>query len=140
MALVELLGEKLQGAGGAEVETSSLCGSGRYVGLYFSAHWCPPCRMFTPKLAEFYKAFTKKNEGKLEIVFVSADGKLEEFNDYFKDMPWLSLPYADRDREVSSEVQNMVMSPPPPRPTTNYFWWACPRISARIWIGGGGGA
>ncbi|XP_030847161.1 nucleoredoxin [Strongylocentrotus purpuratus] len=99
MALIELLGEKLQGAGGAEVETSSLCGSGRYVGLYFSAHWCPPCRKFTPKLAEFYEAFTKKNEGKLEIVFVSADGKLEEFDDYFKEMPWLSLPYADRDRE-----------------------------------------
>ena len=30
----------------------------KVVGLYFSAHWCPPCRGFTPKLAEAYKAIT----------------------------------------------------------------------------------
>merc|ERR1711988_1096091 len=38
---------------------------GKPIGLYFSAHWCPPCRGFTPKLAEFYKDGLKD---KMEIV------------------------------------------------------------------------
>ena len=39
------------------------------VGLYFSAHWCPPRHGFTPKLTEVYTVI--KGTGKsLEIVFV----------------------------------------------------------------------
>ena len=41
------------------------------VGLYFSAHWCPPCRGFTPKLTEVYTAI-KGTDKSLEIVFVSS--------------------------------------------------------------------
>lgn len=75
--------------------------AGKHIGLYFSAHWCPPCRGFTPKLAEFYKAGLKD---KMEIVFVSSDKDEKGFKDYFADMPWLALPYAKRqEKEVLSE-------------------------------------
>mmetsp|Transcript_119915 Transcript_119915/g.274753 ORF Transcript_119915/g.274753 Transcript_119915/m.274753 type:complete len:81 (-) Transcript_119915:67-309(-) len=50
-ALEELLGPTLVGQDG-NVDTSSL--DGKTIGLYFSAHWCPPCRGFTPKLTESY--------------------------------------------------------------------------------------
>ncbi len=30
------------------------------IGIYFSAHWCPPCRGFTPILAKFYKFANEK--------------------------------------------------------------------------------
>ena len=44
--------------------------AGKPIGLYFSAHWCPPCRGFTPQLAKHYEEGLKDN---LHIVFVSGD-------------------------------------------------------------------
>lgn len=61
------------------------------IGLYFSAHWCPPCRGFTPKLADHYKEW-KKLGVSIEVVFVSSDRSEEEFNGYFSEMPWLAVP------------------------------------------------
>merc|ERR1712216_622025 len=62
--------------------------------IYFSAHWCPPCRGFTPKLAEWYLKSLKAKG--LEVLFVSSDRDQESFDDYFKEMPWLALDFADR--------------------------------------------
>ena len=31
------------------------------IGLYFSGHWCPPCRAFTPQLISTYN--TLRNKG-----------------------------------------------------------------------------
>lgn len=75
-----------------ECITSDL--SNKIVGIYFSAHWCPPCRAFTPQLAAVYKEL--KEAGKdLEIVFISSDQKEEEMKAYHKDMPWLAVPFGD---------------------------------------------
>ena len=68
----------------------------RLVGLYFSGHWCGPCRQFTPMLSEAY-AHLKESfvyHG-LEIVFVSSDRSNAEFNQYFGSMPWTSVSYDD---------------------------------------------
>lgn len=87
-----LLGPTLKGKGGTDVATSSL--NAAYVGIYFSAHWCPPCRGFTPELAKFYNANAKAKD--LEIVFASSDKDQAAFDEYFAEMPWLALPYGDR--------------------------------------------
>lgn len=86
---------------GPELVTKSGTGStdtllaGKTIGIYFSAHWCPPCRGFTPKLAEMYKT-TFQAKG-LEIVFASSDRDEAAFNEYYADMPWLALPYPNRE-------------------------------------------
>merc|ERR1712113_254291 len=75
--------------------------AGKFIGLYFSAHWCPPCRGFTPKLAQMYKSGLKD---KMEIIFLSSDKDEKSFDDYFKEMPWLAFPYAKRtEKELLSD-------------------------------------
>jgi len=78
--------------GGKKVSTSTL--QGKVVGLYFSAHWCPPCRQFTPILAGIYQQLQKEKKA-FEIVFVSSDKDEKSFQEYFNSMPWKALPFAD---------------------------------------------
>ena len=75
--------------GGESLASDTL--AGKYVGLYFSAHWCPPCRRFTPQLAETYQKVTSKNDGQFEIVFVSGDKDAGQFDEYFAEMPWAAI-------------------------------------------------
>ena len=87
-----VLGPQLQTHSGL-VPTSTL-NNAKYVLFYFSAHWCPPCKGFTPKLALFYDS-VNSTEKQLEIVYVSADRSPEQFNEYFDEMPWIAVPYAE---------------------------------------------
>mmetsp|Transcript_43289 Transcript_43289/g.101879 ORF Transcript_43289/g.101879 Transcript_43289/m.101879 type:complete len:143 (-) Transcript_43289:44-472(-) len=68
------------------------------VGLYFSAHWCGPCKMFTPKLVEIYDKLKAAGK-KFEIVFCSSDRNQKAFDEYFATMPWKAIPFEDRDRD-----------------------------------------
>ncbi|CAF1279982.1 unnamed protein product [Rotaria sp. Silwood1] len=71
------------------------------IGLYFSAHWCPPCRGFTPVLIEFYKSYAEKK--KFEIIFISSDNDEDSFNEYYNDMPWLTLDFKEREKAEKIE-------------------------------------
>lgn len=57
---------------------------GKIIGVYYSAHWCPPCRQFTPALAKFH-AELKKQNANFEVVFVSCDESEEDMWSYFQD-------------------------------------------------------
>jgi len=87
--LEELIGTELVDAKGNKVETSSL--AGKVIGLYFSASWCGPCKMFTPELVKF----RDRNDEKFEVVFVSSDRSAEDQQEYMKDydMEWPAIPY-----------------------------------------------
>jgi nucleoredoxin len=72
----------------------------KYFGLYHSAHWCGPCRKFTPELVNFYKQMTAAHP-EFEIVFVSDDHSPLEMQQYMQltGMPWAALRYENTAQE-----------------------------------------
>lgn len=69
-----------------------------FIGLYFTAHWCPPCRAFTPQLADWY---TKQS--KAEIIFVSSDNDKESYQEYYGQMPWKAMSF---DPKLNEELRD----------------------------------
>ena len=66
-----------------------------YYAIYYSAHWCPPCRKFTPQLVSFYNSYARKYDN-FEIIFVSNDRNENDMKSYMKEtnMPWPALEFA----------------------------------------------
>lgn len=64
------------------------------IGLYFSAHWCPPCKQFTPILSKFYENSCPATD--MEIIFCSSDRDQSAFEHYYETMPFAALPYDQR--------------------------------------------
>jgi thiol-disulfide isomerase/thioredoxin len=80
----------------AAVTVDQVADAADIVGLYFSASWCGPCRSFTPRLVAAYYKLRAAQE-RFEVILVSADRGQEQFNPYFEEMPWLALPFHERD-------------------------------------------
>ncbi len=77
---------------------------GKYVGLYFSASWCGPCRSFTPKLIKF----KDQHKEEFEVILIGSDGSPKAQKNYMKKykMPWLALAnQSDAAREISSSLK-----------------------------------
>jgi len=87
--LAEMLPEELLDSTGKKISRDEL--AGKTVGFYFSAHWCPPCRAFTPNLVKFRDS----NKDDFEVVFVSSDKSPDAQMGYMKEtnMKWYTLPH-----------------------------------------------
>lgn len=101
---VSLLGNDF--VSNAGVMDNSSIKNAKVIGIYFSAHWCPPCRGFTPNLAKFYNEVNK--DGKVfEIVFVSCDKDEASFKGYLSEMPWIALPFGDSRADTLNDAFNV---------------------------------
>jgi nucleoredoxin len=77
-------------AGDATFE--KVAGSAEVICMYFSAHWCGPCRSFTPQLITAYNAMIAK-KCPIQIFFCSFDHSEKDYKEYFGSMPWASLGF-----------------------------------------------
>lgn len=108
-AFKSLFGETLVNKAGESVSTTETL-SGKVVGIYFSAHWCGPCRQFTPALAKFYTEHAASKN--FEIVFASSDRDESSFKEYFGTMPWKALPFDARDAKAALSTKYKVQGIP----------------------------
>lgn len=95
----KLIDKKLVAVNGKRVGKYEMSQEPEMYAFYFSAHWCPPCRAFTPELVKFYNA----NEGKktkFEIIFVSSDHDEKSMEGYMLEakMPWPAINFRNVER------------------------------------------
>lgn len=66
----------------------------KIVALYFSAHWCGPCRKFTPQLVDCYNRVAAAHP-EFELIFVSSDRSRFGWETYIREtkMPWLAIDF-----------------------------------------------
>ena len=78
--------------GDGTVETDAALRDARFVALYCSAHWCPPCRAFTPVLSKWAASHAARLGAVL--VFVSADSDAAAAREYALGMSFpLAVPF-----------------------------------------------
>ena len=96
-SLVQRSGESLQ-----TVDADALNGK-KYIAVYYSAHWCPPCRQFTPYLSRFYDEMVKAHP-EFELIFVSSDRSASAMAEY---MNWGKMNFlaVDFDKARSTPLR-----------------------------------
>lgn len=95
----QLVGEQVRTKDGNKPTSEVLAGK-KVVGFYFSAHWCPPCRGFTPFLSATYEDMVEEHP-EFELVFVSADRDTASFDEYFAEMPFTAIPFENRAQQAA---------------------------------------
>jgi nucleoredoxin len=114
MARHQLGGEvlSLQGASAPRtlVPTETALSDKKLVAVFFSARWSAPCVDFTPRLVKWYVETAA--ELHVEVVYVSCDVDEDGFVAHADKMPWLAVPYTDRQRATQLRTSLGVMSIP----------------------------
>jgi thiol-disulfide isomerase/thioredoxin len=92
-SLSDLFGTVLLKADGNQVGMEALEDKA-FMGIFFSAGWCPACGAFTPQFLATYQELKESNKS-FEVVLISFDDDAEGMFAYMRQhaMPWLAIPH-----------------------------------------------
>jgi thiol-disulfide isomerase/thioredoxin len=79
------------------------------IGLYFSGEYCKYCKEFTPILIDNYQ---KLLDNSIDIIYVSSDKFIEQYNAYRSTQPWKSIPYEHENLRKSLREQYNIKTIP----------------------------
>ncbi len=107
-AIKKIVAGTLVTAKGKKVKGSDALAGKKLIGLYFSAHWCGPCRAFTPELVKFRDKCVQKGLP-FEIVFVSSDNTEADMFKYMKEtnMKWYAVPFESKLQKEIDKIFNV---------------------------------
>lgn len=97
----ELEPKLISAKGKKEISFKKEGASPKYTAIYYSAHWCPPCRAFTPKLVQWYNKFQPKHKD-FQLVFISSDKDEAAMLEYMTEtkMPWPAVKFGEKEKTV----------------------------------------
>lgn len=97
--LQKLLGDKFVASDGkTPTDVETITKDADLIGIYWSAHWCGPCRGFTPKLVTFVEMLEEEGVN-FPVIFASGDKDKESFAKYFASFAgpqWSAFPQGDK--------------------------------------------
>jgi thiol-disulfide isomerase/thioredoxin len=72
------------------------------IGLYFSGEYCHYCKEFSAMLIDSYP---KLRANKIDIIYVSSDKTIEQYESVCWTQPWHALAYGDTDLRMNLRQQ-----------------------------------
>ncbi|MEM0966847.1 MAG: thioredoxin-like domain-containing protein [Verrucomicrobiota bacterium] len=96
----KISGDLVRLDGDALVPASDALDGKDVIAVYYSAHWCPPCRQFTPQLSEFYDQASEEYPN-FQMIFMSSDRGSDAMEEY---MEWgkMNFPAVSFDERQAS--------------------------------------
>ncbi len=106
-----LVGKSLLDLDGNVVKTRHI--DSEFICVYVSARYCPPCKIFSKQLREFYNEINSSSfdgEKAVEVIFCSQDKSKEEYDDYYKSSHlWLTIPFENV--EIRNNIRSQYQIP-----------------------------
>ncbi|KAL0237160.1 hypothetical protein PCE1_000557 [Barthelona sp. PCE] len=103
--IIELLGSHLVDKDFNSVPTAEALEGVKAIALYFSAHWCPPCRAFSNGVIGPY---LKDEVDGFKVIFVSRDRSSDAMQGYMQEtLQTYAVPYDSQERNSLPGTYNV---------------------------------